>query len=459
MLSTSAVFLAVLAAGSQAMQLPPSNSPFAARSGVDKVDFIARRAADPFANGTIINSMNTEYLTKVEVAGHNFTLVLDTGSSDLWVYPTRNDLAVKNQTETFVNITYGSGSVAGTIAYGSVVFSNHTIDNQVFLNVNLTDDVPIEGILGLGFDTNSAIYNATGNNSADATPLTNVFNQNKTDNNFITLDLSRGTDGGNTIGGAFTINRYLADQSAVANAPRNNVTPPDSRDWSIAVGGVNVNGQEYNISQDAVNGTTHAVIDSGTSFAIVPTNLSNFIYQGIPGAKSCPTDSGPMWVVPCTSASNLTFTFRRVSLLSFADAVWAKLMRGGGGISGQQYPVNPLDLTTLVTFSANKTRYTACLGVYTSAAVLTTNTTDLPFYLLGDIFMRNVYSAFNFGSRTTGLNSSTPANIQFLSKTNASTAYTEFVNIRNQTIQELKSKAVDPSTFDCSTLDAFAADI
>ncbi|TFY70760.1 hypothetical protein EVG20_g2250 [Dentipellis fragilis] len=435
MLAT-AVFLAVLAAGSQALQLPPSNSPFAARRGLDKIDFIVRRAADPFANGTIINSMNQEYLTKVEVAGHNFTVVLDTGSSDLWVQPRRNDLAVKNQTNEFVNITYGSGSVAGTIAHGSVVISNYTIDNQTFLNVNLTDDIPIEGILGLGFDINSSIFNATGNNSADATPLTNIFNQNKSENNFITLDLSRGDDGGNTIGGAFTINRYLSDQSNVANAPRNNVTPPGSTDWSIPVGGINVNGQEYNISQDAFNGSTHAVIDSGTSFAIVSTNLSNFIYQGIPGAKSCPTDSGPLWVVPCTSASNLTFTF-----------------------GGQQYPVNPLDLTTLVTFSANKTRYTACLGVYTSADVLATNTTVLPFYLLGDIFMRNVYSAFNFGNKVTGGNSSTPASIQFLSKTNASTAYPEFVKLRNQTIQDLKSKAVDPSSFDCSTFDAFAADI
>ncbi|TFY81566.1 hypothetical protein EWM64_g2446 [Hericium alpestre] len=439
------VFLALsaLAGLASAIRLPPQIRSAGRPHVVEfRVKRDGRKASHNPAvfNGSIINQGDQSYLTSAHIGSgtHNVTLVLDTGSSDLWVSDSRK-LTVNNiSRDEGVNLTYGLGSAIGNIAYAPVSVGTYRIPSQALVIANDTEQLDVEGILGLGFDSASQIYNTTGNASEAVTPLSNLFAQNASatnSSNFIALDLSRGPDGETTIGGAFTISQYLSDYGSVADQPQLPVTPANSTNWSVAVDGVNVNGQSYNISQDAPEGSNAtAVIDSGTSLALVSSNLSDFIYQNISGARSCQSDQGQVWVVPCLNASNVTFQF-----------------------GGQQYPINPLDLTTVQTYSVNQsTTVAVCLGVFTGVGNVSPTLADIPFYILGDSFMRNVYTSFNFGNNTLAGNfssSDTGPSVQFLSKSNDTNAtYSEFLTQRQQTLSKMDASPIDPSSADCSSV-------
>ncbi|TFY81571.1 hypothetical protein EWM64_g2445 [Hericium alpestre] len=442
--------LSAFAGVASAIRLPPQ---IRSTGSPHVVNFEVRRALrsnNPLLNGSIANLGFQSYVTNVRVGVRNFTLSLDTGSSDLWVYTSKSP-SVVNLTDLSLNLTNGIGSAVGVVAYAPVAIDAYNITNQAILIANQTEEIDGQGVLGLGFDSNSSIYNATGNSSGAVTPLSNIFalnasaanasasnasasNASRTSSNFIGLDLTRAPDGRNSsIGGTFTISSYLSNFSAVANATRIPIMP-NATGWQIPVGGVFVNGTAYNVSQDAPDGgNATALIDSGTSYAVVPQTLSNLIYQIIPGAKACPLGDGQVWLVPCLGTSNVTFEF-----------------------GGEQFPVHPLDMTNVQIYTQNSTRYAACIGVFTSPASVPT-LGELPIYILGDSFMRNVYTSFNFGNNTLAGNfssSGTGPSVQFLSKSNDTNAiYTEFLTQRNQTLSSLNASTIDPNSIDCQSVE------
>lgn len=70
-----------------------------------------------------------------------------------------------------------------------------------------------------------------------------------------------------------------------------------------------------------------------------------------------------------------------------------------GIFSGIEYPINPLDLTRIITLGSysNGTNETICINTFQKAD---TSSEDYDI-ILGDSFMRNVYALFNFGNWTT----------------------------------------------------------
>ncbi|KAH7909605.1 aspartic peptidase domain-containing protein [Hygrophoropsis aurantiaca] len=386
--------------------------------------FVAVKRAQNSTNPALLNVTSEgdmQYLGKVNVGGHDFTLVLDTGSSDLWVSGNQK-LKITNQTNTNINLTYGIGSAAGNIAYAAVNFGGYHIDNQAFLNAETTYEQNGQGILGLGFTSLSAIQKRI--NSKIAQPLmANIFAQqpNAAAPAFVALALERTPDKENTAGGVLSIGQYDPRFAHVSATPRYALAPADSARWTIALGGVHVNGRS---ATDGLKSgvpkadVAIALIDSGTSLAYVPRAVVDAIYGSIGGAVHITQQGEESWFVPCLGQANVSFTF-----------------------GNETFSLNPLELSSPVTVSSKGKQYTVCLNTFRPPLATTGNEFD---FLLGDIFMRNVYSVFNFGQAAADGQNNKGASIQFLPRTNKDQVYRDFEGQRKMNLQ------AHPPLFDLS---------
>ncbi|KAH7929963.1 acid protease [Leucogyrophana mollusca] len=368
---------------------------------------------------SVTNEANLEYLGKVDVGGHEFTLILDTGSSDLWVSGNQK-LKVTNQTNTNVNLTYGIGSVSGNVAYGAVAFGGYHVNNQAFLNVDKTNEQNGQGILGLGFNSLSTIEKNVNDRMAQPI-MANIFSQNPSTSNFVALALERSHDKEDTSGGVLSIGQYDPRFSNVSQTPKYPISPSDSTRWTIALNGMHVNGKNIGLKSTvpgAKSDTAVALIDSGTSLAYVPSDVVDAIYGSINGAVHVKQDGQDTWFVPCLSQANVSFTF-----------------------GNETFALNPLELTSPVTITEQGKQYTVCLNAFRPPLTETGNQLD---FLLGDIFMRNVYSVFNFGEATSDGQNYKGASIQFLPRTNRDQVYQDFESQRKTTLQ------AHPPLFDLS---------
>jgi hypothetical protein len=127
--------------------------------------------------GTVIplkDYMNTQYFVEVAVGtpAQTFTVVPDTGSSNLWMYSSncwavpcfyhdkydsKKSSSYKADGRAF-KITYGSGSIDGFVSQDKAVLGGATANNFGFGEVNSVSGVAflasqMSGILGLAYDT------------------------------------------------------------------------------------------------------------------------------------------------------------------------------------------------------------------------------------------------------------------------------------------------------------------
>ncbi|RIB24666.1 aspartic peptidase domain-containing protein [Gigaspora rosea] len=109
----------------------------------------------------------------------------------------------------------------------------------------------------------------------------------------------------------------------------------------------------------------NAIIDTGTTLAVMPLQDAEKIHKQIPGA----TKINGQFVVPCNTKVNIAFTFAGIS-----------------------YNIDPRDLAFQPT---GKNNYCAS-GI--SAGNIGGNTT----WLVGDVFLKNVYSVFNIKDLSVG---------------------------------------------------------
>lgn len=244
----------------------------------------------------------------------DFTLIVDTGSSDLWVTGSQK-LKLNSTTNTTVNLTYGLGSAYGNIAYAPVAFGGYQVDNQAFLSVSKANDLDYEGILGLGLNGLSALER-TAKSAAAQSVLANLFAQHPSTPHLIGLALERSEDGEDTAGGYLTIGEYDPKYTNVTRTPKIPVTPTSGSRWTIPMEAMTVNGKRFPLSS-SVKGTKKgqaiALIDSGTSLAYIPNDAINAIYSQLNGSVHVKDGDEDAWYVPCLAQVNLSFTFGCVS--------------------------------------------------------------------------------------------------------------------------------------------------
>jgi cathepsin D len=323
----------------------------------------------------------------------NFNIILDTGSSDFWVadssctssqctdVPDFNSGASSTYrgSSTPFEIEYGSGAVQGTLASDTVSLAGYSVQSQTFAQVTQlaqdTLDPPASGIMGMGFQTLA---------TSGATPFWQVLAESgKLSTNAFTFQLARAGTTSNYInpGGIFTLGEIDSNQySGSINYVAIDGTPAY---WTIAVDAYSVNGASTSVSTDNV-----AAIDTGTSLIITPTSVATAIYQQINGAQEYGQNTGE-YAIPCTSNVDVSITF-----------------------GGTAYSINSADLNAGVLDSTGQ----YCLGGIMSEDL----GEGAPGYIVGDVFLKNVFSVFRYSPAAVGFASLKGSSAQTTSTTSGS---------------------------------------
>ncbi|KAJ6549499.1 aspartic peptidase domain-containing protein [Mycena sp. CBHHK59/15] len=368
----------------------------------------------------ISNNGNAEYISNITLGGTNIPVILDTGSSDLWVSfpgtaPTTTDLGKS------LSLSYAVGSASGNIHTAQLQFDNYTVDNQAFLLVanasSFSTDSAFNGLVGLGPNEGSLIQ-AKIDSAAGDTMLNRIFQQNKTTSNYITFLLDRKNDPSQTLTGQFTIAEPVTGYENITSQTKLNVETvhkilEDQQHWQALTDKdhtvVGPDGSVISISSivpKAPDGQLVAVFDSGFTFSQVPRDLSDAIYGRVQGAVY--DTKNEWWTVPCGQELNLTFFF-------------------GARHSRVIHPLDVVDDNFKILDSSGNH---VCIGAFqpiTSAFSLFGNF-DM---ILGMTFLRNAYTLMDFGDWVD--NASTDRvdpYIQLLPLTNAASAHADFVKVR-----------------------------
>ncbi|XP_047332982.1 aspartic proteinase A1-like [Impatiens glandulifera] len=202
-----------------------------------------------------------------------FTVVFDTGSSDLWIpssecyydspacynhskYDARRSITYRVNGK-YTEIHYGSGSIAGHISQDNVLVGGLTIKNQSFIEARrLSGSMfkfnKFDGVLGLGLHEISP---------GGAVPVWyNMMNQGLIRNQSFSFWLNRkttGEEGGELVFGGTDTRHYKGEHTYVP------VTHKSS--WLFDMGDVFVEGQPIGVSGCS------AIADSGASLLTGPT--------------------------------------------------------------------------------------------------------------------------------------------------------------------------------------------
>ncbi|KAF8128311.1 aspartic peptidase domain-containing protein [Mycena galopus ATCC 62051] len=303
----------------------------------------------------------------------------DTGSSDLWVAdsncancdrttPVFNSGASKTfeQVQTSpIPISYGSGNVAGILATESVSMGNFSITSQGFLSVEtVSEDLlsgSVSGIMGLAFGAIS---------STGAIPFWNAL---ITDNQLAAPEMAfwltrfRGTNfKDEEPGGSFTLGGTNASlfQGDIEFLPMAGPSQPSF--WLLGVSEINVQGQSLKLA--ATGNNALAAIDTGTTLIGGPSADVANLWAQIPGSALVGPSMPGFYEFPCSTTLNIS--------MGFGGSVW---------------PISPDDMNVSPGTSGNM-----CLGGIfdlSQGSSIEANEGN-PSWVVGDTFLKNVYSVF-----------------------------------------------------------------
>ncbi|KAH7927809.1 acid protease [Leucogyrophana mollusca] len=417
LISLSFVFLLCLKCSPSAFAVKIPFHVHSTPSGHTSVN-VARQSS---SNSTIPvgNTQNAFYYSNLTLGGRSISVMLDTGSSDLWV---TGSVPNAQDTGKSVTLSYAVGTAAGDIYTAPLEFDGYSVSDQAFLLVTNTSSFSTnihaegyDGLIGLGPNTGSSISKKIDNSSGD-NALSRIFSQSSSSDDYITLMLNRNGDPGSQVTGQFTISEVVPGFENITSMPQiavekvYKVTDEDQH-WQILTdktnGIIGPDGQPIpvdSIVPKAPDGQLVAVLDSGFTLPQVPRSMSDAIYGRVQGAEWSTTSQA--WLVPCGQLINLTFTL--------------------GGVA---YPIHPLDVSSSdfgVTFANGNP---ACLGTFqpiTSAFSLI-GEYDM---ILGMAFLRNTYTLINFGNLVSGGKASNNPYVQLLSLTNYEAAVNDFIKVR-----------------------------
>jgi len=300
-------------------------------------------------------------VVSVGTPSQNFVIDFDTGSSDFWVPLTDcqtcqgKDLfdPTKSSTITALNgnfsISYGDGSTASGLPFqDNVSVGGINVTNQIFAGANvITGNLvssPGDGLMGLAFP---AISNLGVNNT-----IFDAFAQAQIPDPQFSFKLAE-TGSSLFIGGQ--------DPSLFTGTTEFHTLSSGMGFWQIGnttakVGGV-----------PAVSGFD-AIIDSGTTLIVGPPQAVATFYSQIPGAQA---NSQGFFTVPC-SANIPTVAF------NWGGKDWA--------LDPSLFNLGPIQQ-----------------GSNQCALAITASNTGLgSTWILGDTFMQNVYTTFDFGQFAVG---------------------------------------------------------
>ncbi|EIW62495.1 acid protease [Trametes versicolor FP-101664 SS1] len=392
----------------------------------------------------LATSDDTTYTVNITLGGQNFTVLLDTGSTDLWINSKGIDLVLTNTTNLSVTETYGIGEVHGTLQYAELRVGEYVVPSQAFINATqISDfDVVVDGMMGMAFDS-SFIFAETsaawGQESASVLGrsfITNLFAENSSLPNNFDVQLGR-SDAVEDGCGTFVISGHAPSFVNVTHASK---IPRIGTDrWAFAVDEMRVNGKTVSFNKSSVvagapAGKLVAMLDTGYSFPPIPPAAVDAIYRTIPGSIFSAPDNE--YFVPCNSTTMVSFF-----------------------LGGQEFPVHPLDLTypfanTVPLEDGTQANVTVCKGTYQPIDLDPTSFAGFDM-ALGDAFLRNVCVSFDYGDFNPWTHVEGTPFVQIVSKTDSRTAVAEFYDERGATLAGLPPM-IDPAEY-LRLWDAFSA--
>ncbi|KAF9483493.1 aspartic peptidase A1 [Pholiota conissans] len=393
--------------------------PFDVRFAGDATTSLTRRSSAPLRN-----IGNAQYVGNISVAGTTLPVLLDTGSSDLWVnFPGTVPTSNMKDTGASVTLSYAVGKAAGDVYTAPVSIGNITMQDQAFLYVNdtstFTSDIHAQGydgLLGLGPNQSSVILKKLKKDASANTLLQRIFQADTSSSNYITLLLNRKNDPGQNMTGQFTVSEVVPGFENITSMPKLDVETVNKllksdQHWQALtdknIGIIGPDGNPIDISSivpSAPDGQLVAVVDSGYTFSQVPRDVSDAIYGRVQGAVY--DSKNEYWLVPCGQYLNVSFN-----------------------LGGKNYPIHPLDLVDNNFGIVDSSGKQVCIGAFqpiTSAFSL------LGHYdmILGMSFLRNAYMLLDFGDWIGESNDQDHPYIQLASIVNSAAARQDFVQVR-----------------------------
>ena len=315
--------------------------------------------------------LNAQYYTNVEIGtpGQSFKVILDTGSSNLWVpsldcsslacflhskYDHESSSTYKANGSEFA-IQYGSGALEGYVSQDTIALGDLVIKNQDFAEATSEPGLAFafgkfDGILGLAYNTISV--------NKIVPPFYNAIEQGLLDEPkfaFYLGDINKDKDDG----GVATFGGVDEDhfKGKITYLPVRRKAY-----WEVSFDGIGL-GDEY-----AELTSTGAAIDTGTSLITLPSALAEIINSKIGAKKGW---SG-QYLVDCESRDSLPDL-----TLNFA---------------GYNFTLTAYDYTLEVSGS--------CISAFTPM--------DFPkpigdLAIIGDAFLRRYYSVYDLEKNAVGL--------------------------------------------------------
>ncbi|KAH7917716.1 acid protease [Leucogyrophana mollusca] len=289
-----------------------------------------------------------------------FTVDFDTGSSDLFLpgpgcstcgplttyYP--NASSTSRELGQQLGLTYGDqSSVIGTTYSDTVTISGYTAKNQTFVaaeqySAELASQSSSDGLMGMGFQ------------SIAITQSSPVFQTLVTEGALPEPVFAF------KLGRAGSELRIGGVDSALYKGAFTYANVTKQAAWEINVNEINANGTQ-------VESNATAVIDSGTSGIQGDPAAVEKLYAAIGGVSL----GGGIYAYPCASTPNITFQIGGKTI-----AIAPEQFNGGF-------------------YTDNAAGEALCTGQITSGSIQ-------GIWILGDVFMANVYTVFDFGNVRVG---------------------------------------------------------
>ncbi|OCH88665.1 acid protease [Obba rivulosa] len=367
----------------------------------------------------IHNTLNSEYITNITLGGRVIPVLLDTGSSDLWV---TGNVSGSTDLGISTSLSYAVGNADGDINTATLQFGNYTVEDQAFVLVTDTSSFSVDidtqgydGLIGLGPPTGSVIRKKVDDARGDSV-LNRIFSQNTTASNYLTILLNRAGDPMSNFTGQVSVSEVVPGYEAVQQMPKlavemtHKLTDEDQhwQTYTDVNGIIGPDGQPIQVDSivpKAPDGQLVVIFDSGYTLPQVPRAMADAIYGRVQGAEY--NEEQGLWTIPCEQLLNISFTF-----------------------GGQAYPIHPLDVSSSDFNMVDSTGSPVCVGTFQpiSSAFSLLGEYDI---ILGMAFMRNVYTLLDYGSwvEDTSHDQGDPF-IQLLSVTDVQKAHQDFVNVR-----------------------------
>ncbi|XP_011845781.1 PREDICTED: cathepsin E [Mandrillus leucophaeus] len=346
---------------------------------LDMIQFTESCSMDQSANEPLINYLDMEYFGTISIGSppQNFTVIFDTGSSNLWVpsvYCTSpackthtrfqpSQSSTYSQPGQSFSIQYGTGSLSGIIGADQVSVEGLTVVGQQF-GESVTEpgqtfvDAEFDGILGLGYPSLAV---------GGVTPVfDNMMAQNLVDLPMFSVYMSSNPEGG--AGSELIFGGY--DHSHFSGS-LNWVPVTKQGYWQIALDNIQVGGTVMFCSEGC-----QAIVDTGTSLITGPSDKIKQLQNAIGAA---PVDGE--YAVECANLNvmpDVTFT-----------------------INGVPYTLSPTAYTLLDFVDGMQFCSSGFQG-------LDIHPPAGPLWILGDVFIRQFYSVFDRGNNRVGLAPAVP---------------------------------------------------